>query len=139
MAQSITGESANVVRMVEGRYDLTVKSTGDVFGFEAFSLLVHADGSRTLESRIVNNDVRLFRSVIYRIDSRFHPLDCRLVLHKDGTQLGSASFGHQLTGCSSQLLERAPFGAIARSWCGLSAGRLRYNAGTDFAPRLMRT
>jgi hypothetical protein len=43
-----------------------------------------------LESRIINNDVSLFRSVIYLVDTRFRPLDCHMVLHKDGTQLRSA-------------------------------------------------
>ncbi len=89
VAQSVVGDSVNVTRMVQGRYDLTVLSTGRSFGFETFSLFVHGDGTRTLESQIVNNDVNLFRSTIYRVDDRFRPLDCHLVLYKDGTQLGS--------------------------------------------------
>lgn len=88
-AQSVIGASVNVTRMIQGRYNLTIRSTGRSFGFETFSLFVHGDGTRTLESQIVNNDVNLFRSTIYRVDERFRPLDCHLVLYKDGTQLGS--------------------------------------------------
>ena len=83
-------DSANVERAVRGRYRLTVRSSGETFGFEEFSLFLHPDGTRTLESRIVNNDVSLFRAVIYRVDARFRPRDCHLVLYKDGSQLGSA-------------------------------------------------
>ncbi len=90
VSQSAITSSANVVRMIEGRYDLTELASGRRFGFEQFTLFVHGDGTRTLESRIVNNDVSLFRSAIYRVDARFRPLDCHLVLYKDGTQLGSA-------------------------------------------------
>lgn len=88
-AQSDIADSVNVTRMIQGRYDLTVLSTGRSFGFETFSLFVHGDGTRTLESQIVNNDVNLFRSTIYRVDERFRPLDCHLVLYKDGTLFGS--------------------------------------------------
>ena len=83
-------DSANVERGVRGRYRLTVRSSGEVFGFEDFSVFLHPDGTRTLESRIVNNDVSLFRAVIYRVDARFRPRDCHLVLYKDGSLLGSA-------------------------------------------------
>lgn len=84
--------SPNIVRGIDATYDMKILSTGEIFGHEHWSLYVHPDGSRTLSVRLINNDYKLFRSIIHRVDADFRPLECQLLYYRDGARMGSAWF-----------------------------------------------
>lgn len=95
LAQEAKGDvarSPNVVRGIDATYDMKVLSTGEVFGHEHWSLYVHPDGSRTVSTRLINNDFNLFRTIIHRVDANFRPLECQLLYYRDGARMGSAWF-----------------------------------------------
>ena len=84
--------SSNVVRAVEATYDMTVISTGEIFGHEHWSLFVHPDGSRTASVRMINNQYDLFRTIVHRVDAQFRPIECQLLYYRGGKKMGSAWF-----------------------------------------------
>ncbi len=85
-------DNPNVVRALNGAYEMRILSTGQVFGHEHWTLFVHPDGTRTLSVRMINNDFNLFRTIIYRVDERFRPLECHLNYYRNGERQGSALF-----------------------------------------------
>lgn len=85
-------DSVNVTRALDATYDMTVISTGEVFGHEHWSLFVHPDGSRTVSVRMINNQYNLFRTIVHRVDAQFRPLECQLLYYRDGRRMGSAWF-----------------------------------------------
>ena len=84
----------NVVRAAEGRLAFRVTSTQENAGYDDWRLLVHPDGSRTLESTFLNNDQnwKSVRSIVHRIDVRGRPIECYIVYYKNGDRLGSGWF-----------------------------------------------
>lgn len=85
-------DSSNIVRAIDATYDMTVISTGEIFGHEHWSLYVHPDGSRTISVRMINNQYNLFRTIVHRVDKQFRPLECQLLYYRDGKRMGSAWF-----------------------------------------------
>lgn len=85
-------DSSNIVRAIDATYDMTVISSGEVFGHEHWSLYVHPDGSRTISVRMINNQYNLFRTIVHRVDEQFRPLECQLLYYRDGKRMGSAWF-----------------------------------------------
>ena len=82
----------NVLRIKEGRIRYQTISTKEEVGYEDWRLIVQSDGSRTMESTVINNDRQSMRSMVHRVDANFRPLECYLNYYGAGKRLGSGWF-----------------------------------------------
>lgn len=103
-------DSPNVERALDAIYDMTVISTGEIFGHEHWSLFVHPDGSRTVSVRMINNQYNLFRTIMHRVDAQFRPIECQLLYYRDGKRMGSAWF--QVDGGTLSAVANLPNGRL---------------------------
>ena len=106
-------DSANVIRAIDATYDMTVISTGTVYGHEHWSLFVHPDGSRTVSIRMINNEFNLFRTIVHRVDAQFRTMECQLLYYRNGRRMGSAWF--QVEGGTLRAEANLPAGRLTQT------------------------
>ncbi len=84
--------NSNIVRSVRGSYEYRDLSTGGPRGSETFTLLVHPDGTRTMNAitDIYSRDVNVVSTL--SVDERFRPLDAFVTIRTAGRLKGRGSF-----------------------------------------------
>lgn len=101
-------------RTIRGRLDYVTDDVG-VTGKEWFTIAMHTDGARTLQSMTAMDDDKLLRHITYAVDRQWRPLDCTIRITLRDKFQGSAwfRFSDELVECESFT---ADGGRISQRW-----------------------
>ena len=85
-------DNANVARLIQGRTQYQTISGKEPVGYEDWRLIVQSDGTRTMESTVINTDRQSMRSMVHQVAANFRPLECYLTYYGGGKRYGSGWF-----------------------------------------------
>jgi hypothetical protein len=94
---------SGMLRTASGTIQYRTVNEQAIRGTETWTLLVHPDGSRTLNTTILNRERASTSTIIHRVDPDFHPLDTFVERWVGNVFLGVGLFsvrGRKLTGLS---------------------------------------
>jgi hypothetical protein len=101
-------------RTIRGRLDYVTDDIG-ITGKEWFTISIHANGDRTLQSMTSMDDDKLLRHITYSVDSQWRPQDCTIRITINDKFQGSAwfRFAEDVVECESFTTDA---GRISQRW-----------------------
>jgi hypothetical protein len=109
------GEPQANVRWYKGSYDYSVLDSTHVRGTEDWTLTVHPDGSRTVETVVDLRELGHQSNAILRVDENFRPLDAYSSFWRFGEYRGAARFWLEADGDGHDILNNSVFGPRGRA------------------------
>lgn len=105
-------DNVNVKRWARGTYAYVKGDTQKWRGEDEWMLTLNADGSRTMRMFTLVQETGVMRDVVYRVDSRFRPVDMFTATWKDGVPTGTGLFTFE--GAVGDALVKSPHGLFTQ-------------------------
>ncbi len=103
------------VRWYKGSYDYGVLENDTVRGTEDFTVTIHPDGSRTVDTVVDLRELGHQSNATLRVDHNFRPIDAYSSFWRFGEYRGAARFWFEPDGNGNDILNNSVFGPHGRA------------------------